>query len=71
MTHGVRMTSINAQKPVRDFVWRWLVLGFSAMGAAVTIGRIPIEITTRVLHPEIDYAARVNVETREKTTAGS
>lgn len=71
MTHGVHMTSINAQKTVTDFVVRWIAVGFSTMGAAMTIGRIPIEITTRVLHPGHDYAARVKVDTREKTTVGS
>jgi hypothetical protein len=71
VTHGVRMTSINAQKTVRDLVWRWVALGFSTMGAAMTIGRIPIEVTARALHHEADYAARANAAAPETTTVGS
>jgi hypothetical protein len=51
----------NAQKTTTDLVVRWLAVGFSIMGAAMTVGRIPIEITTRVLHHDADHAARANV----------
>jgi hypothetical protein len=58
------MTPINvqtAQKTTTDLVVRWVGFGFSIMGAAMTIGRVPVEITTRMLHHDAHHAARANV----------
>lgn len=67
------MNSTKAQKSVRDFVWRWVTLGLGTMGAAMTLGRIPIELTHYLLHPETEteHAAPTIVATAQKTTVKS
>jgi hypothetical protein len=46
------MTSIGVPKSVKSFVWRWVTHGLGAVGSAMAVGRIPIEITMHALHLE-------------------
>lgn len=45
---------------MKSFVWRWVTQGLGAVGSAMAVGRIPIEMTMHALHlePEGFVAAR-------------